>query len=440
MKNTLFTLILLATLGLQAQHNISGTFSPAKDYKWLIAYKLKPGTQNYIADTSIKDGEFALKIPENSVPGIYRIVYAVPQEEFYFDVIYNGKESIELAFNAAEGVSFITSEENKLFNSYFKKINDLEKQLISFYTNQNTAVKEYTGIARQMDNIQKTYEEKTAGMMVHHFIKANHPHIPSDYESIFQYVKNKKDNYFKALELNNAVLQASGFLTDKLANYVFTAVPLETITNEEIENAQIENVNTVSANIQKVDSNYKLHLFYTFWAQAAASDYNRTSDHIYDRYLKAIATESGNQGILEQIEVHNRLRLGAIAPNIKWKKSSDEYELSMLEGAENYILVFWSSTCSHCLRELPALQNELKNNENVRVVAVGIEDNDITWNQESARLPHFEHAIAIGKWESEYADLYAIDKTPTYFILDKDKKIIAKPENDKEIVEFLENN
>jgi len=143
---------------------------------------------------------------------------------------------------------------------------------------------------------------------------------------------------------------------------------------------------------------------------------------------------------LEQIEVHNRLRLGAIAPNIKWKKSSDEYELSMLEGAENYILVFWSSTCSHCLRELPALQNELKNNENVRVVAVGIEDNDITWNQESARLPHFEHAIAIGKWESEYADLYAIDKTPTYFILDKDKKIIAKPENDKEIVEFLENN
>jgi len=62
MKNTLFTLILLATLGLQAQHNISGTFSPAKDYKWLIAYKLKPGTQNYIADTSIKYGEFALKI------------------------------------------------------------------------------------------------------------------------------------------------------------------------------------------------------------------------------------------------------------------------------------------------------------------------------------------------------------------------------------------
>ena len=295
MKNALFTFFLLATIGVQAQYSISGTFMPTKDYKWLIAYHLKPGTQNYVANTAVQNGVFSLKIPENSQPGTYRLVYAVPQEEFYFDVIYNGKENIELAFSASEGVSFITSEENKLFNSYFKKINDLEKQFASFYTNQNTEVKEYESIATQMDNIQKTYEEKTAGMMVHHFIKANHPYIPSNYESVFQYVNNKKDNYFKALELNNAVLQASGFLTDKLANYVFTALPLETMTEKETENAQIENVNTVSANIQNVDAKYKLLLFYTLWAQASASDYNTTSDYIYDTYLKTLATEAVNQ-------------------------------------------------------------------------------------------------------------------------------------------------
>ena len=133
------------------------------------------------------------------------------------------------------------------------------------------------------------------------------------------------------------------------------------------------------------------------------------------------------------------MRLGAIAPEIKWQKNGIQLSLKSLEGAENYIIVFWSSTCSHCLRELPALHDELKSNQNVKVVAVGLEDDDITWKQESARMPHFEHAISLGKWESEYADLYAIDKTPSYFILDKDKKIIAKPENDKEIVEFLEN-
>lgn len=439
MKSTFFTFFLLATFGLQAQYTISGTFMPAKDYKWLIAYRLKPGTQNYIAQSKVQNGVFNLKLPDNSLPGTYRLVYAVPQEEFYFDVIYNGKENVELAFNATEGVSFITSEENKIFNSYFKKINGLEKQFASFYTNQNTEVKEYESIATQMDNIQKTYEEKTAGMMVHHFIKANHPYIPSYYESVFQYVNNKKDNYFKALELNNAVLQASGFLTDKLANYVFTALPLETMTEKETENAQIENVNTVSANIQNVDAKYKLLLFYTLWAQASTSDYNTTSDYIYDTYLKRLATEAGNQEIVNQIEAHNRLRLGSIAPEIKWQKNGIQSSLKSLEGAVNYIIVFWSSTCSHCLRELPALHDKLKNNQNIKVVAVGLEDDDSTWKKESARIPHFDHAIALGKWESEYADLYAIDKTPTYFILDQDKRIIAKPESDKEIIEFLKN-
>ena len=98
MKNYFFAFFLLATFFLQAQHTISGTFTPAKEYKWLIAYRLKPGTQVYVADTAIKNGEFALSIPENAVEGTYRFVYAIPQEEFYFDVIYNGKENIELMF------------------------------------------------------------------------------------------------------------------------------------------------------------------------------------------------------------------------------------------------------------------------------------------------------------------------------------------------------
>ena len=186
MKKSIFILFLLLAYGVQAQHTISGTFMPAKDYTWLIAYYLKPGTQNYIADTAINNGEFTLQIPDNALPGTYRLVYAVPQEEFYFDVIFNGEESIELAFNATEGISFINSEENKLFNSYFKNINVLEQQITRFYTNENTEVKEYENIARQMDETQKTYEEKTLGMLVHNIVKANKPYIPSNYESVFQ--------------------------------------------------------------------------------------------------------------------------------------------------------------------------------------------------------------------------------------------------------------
>lgn len=440
MKNALFTFFLLATIGLQAQYSISGTFMPAKDYKWLIAYRLKPGTQNYIADTAVQNGVFSLKIPENSEPGTYRLVYAVPQEEFYFDVIYNGKEDISLAFDIKNGVSFLNSKENILFNTYFKEINDLEQQIVDFYVKGSTNKKEYFSITRQMSDLQNSYELKSKGLMANHFIKSNKPYIPGEYKSVNDYVNGKKDAYFNTLEIDNPILQASGFLTNKLVNFVFTALPLETITLKERQEAIIANVDIINNKTAAVNTNYKVHLLYTLWAQASASDNNITSDYIYDTYLKTLATEAGNQEIVNQIEVHNRLRLGAIAPEIKWQKSSVQSSLSSLIGAENYIIVFWSSTCSHCLRELPALHSKLKNNQNVKVVAVGLEDDDITWEQESARMPHFEHAIALGKWESEYAKLYDIHQTPTYFILDTDKRFIAKPEDDVAVIKFLESN
>ena len=83
------------------------------------------------------------------------------------------------------------------------------------------------------------------------------------------------------------------------------------------------------------------------------------------------------------------------------------------------------------------LHKELLNYENVRVVAVGLEDNDTFWKQEIRSLPSFQHAIALGKWESDYAQLFGIKQTPTYFILDKDKRFLASPEDNKEVVSFL---
>jgi len=420
-----------------AQHTISGTFSPAKDYSWLIAYRLKPGTQNYIADTSIDKGEFVLKIPAKAKPGMYRLVYAVPQEEFYFDVIYTGKEDVVLTFTTEEGVAFTASEENKIFNAYFKEVNAAERQLIGFYSNNKTDVPEFQEIIDKYHYVQKSYKNKSKELVANEFIEANKPYIPSKYESIQGYVTHKKENYFNELNFSNPVLQASGFLTDKITNYIFTALPLAQMTQEETEKAMQDNLITIDEQLRGVSDNYRFHLFYTIWTQASASGFNRLSDFVHVSYLKDLATKTDNQEILDKIEIYNRLRIGAVAPEIRWEKDGDGKKLSSMGDAENYLLIFWSSTCSHCLKELPALHKRLEKNSNIKVIAVGLENDTLSWKKEVAKLPGFEHAIALGKWESEYAKLYDIHATPSYFILDSDKHIIAKPENDKEVVEFL---
>lgn len=437
MKKLIIVFVFLSTLLVNAQHTISGTFSPSKDYTWLIAYRLKPGTQVYTADTEIRNGEFNLEFPENATPGTYRMVYAVPQEEFYFDVIYNGKEDIFLSFNSDQGPLFSTSKENILFGTYFKEIQDVERDLIAFYSEASSDVRAYRKILKKYQEVQSSYEKRSVGSIANQFIIANKPYIPSDYESIQQYVAHRKKSYFDALDFTNSTLQASGFLTDKITNYVFTSLPLEHIEKADTEKAIQANVDTIFKKLTSVSDDYRFHIGYNIWTQSSASDFNETADYIFSHYLKKSPSAITNQEIINNIEIHNRLRIGAIAPEISWKKGASLINLSALKEAKNYILIFWSSTCGHCLKELPALHKELKKYPNVTVIAVGLEDNDTYWQIESKKLENFEHVIALGKWDSKYADLYNIQSTPTYFILDADKHIIATPESDKEVVEFL---
>lgn len=439
MKNILFAILVSIGFGLNAQHTISGTFSPAKEYTWIIAYGIKPGTQAYAADTAIENGKFTLSLPASAQPGTYRLVYSVPQEEFYFDVIFNGKENIQLAFDAQKGVSFSASEENKIFNSYFKEITGVKQQFIDFYNAGRTDLEGFEKLTKKLGETQTSYEESTPGMLVHEFIVGNRPYIPTGFESSETYWRNKKAHYFDHLDLNNSILQASGFLTNKLSGYVFTAITTDKKTKAETEKTVQENINTVNEKLKGTKPLYQLHIFHKLWNQAASYGFDQTSDFIFNTYLKSLANSTGNQKIIGEIEVHNRLRLGAVAPEISWKDGETERKLSEMDGTDCYILIFWSSTCSHCLQEIPPLHKQLRNHPDIKVIAVGLEDEEGSWKRESTKLPDFEHAIALGKWESEYANLFAIEGTPTYFILDKDKRIIAKPKNDKEVVAFLEN-
>jgi len=215
MYKSFIAIFLFVFLTAEAQKTISGTFSPVEDYTWIIAYRLKPGTQVYVADAAIRDGKFTMEFPKTAEPGTYRMVYAVPQEEFYFDIIYNGKEDITLSFDANEGVDFNVSEENKTFNDYFNQINAIKKNIISFYAEGNSDATYYNALIDKQTSIQKIFSGKSKKLRAHDFIIANAPYTPKGYESIQDYVENSKSTYFKHLDFNNAVLQASGFLTEK---------------------------------------------------------------------------------------------------------------------------------------------------------------------------------------------------------------------------------
>ncbi len=435
MKKIIAFLLVLTMVSMNAQHTISGTFSPSKDYTWVIAYKVMPSSQVYIADSKIEEGKFTLKMPPNASPGTYRLVYAVPQEEYNFDVLYNGKEDVVVNFNAQDGATYTQSKDNQLLTNYFLEINALQKQIIDFYTSNSSNKSELASLYTKLNNKQAKYENESNGLLSNNFIKANKPYIAKSYESVYDYVKKKKENYFTYLDYKNIQLQASSFLTDKTINYVFTSLPLNKISKDATEKIVQKNIQEVTSKLNGVSDNYKFLLYYDLWLYAAGITYNKTSDYIYKNHLKNLGNTTNNQQLVKEVETHTRLRFGAKAPEIKWNNNKNS--LSSLAPSENYVIVFWSSSCSHCLEELPLLHSALKTVKNIKVLAVGLEDREEDWKQESKKLNGFTHALSLGKWDSEYANLYNISSTPTYFILDKDKRIVAKPETYKSVMEYF---
>lgn len=439
-KNLFFILSLCFTLITEAQHTISGNLSPAEDYKWLIAYKLNPDHQNYLADTAVENGAFSLKIPESAATGVYRLVYAVPQEEFYFDVVYNGKEDIILSFDSQKGLTFISSKENLLYSNYFNDIQELEKNIVQLYSERNRDKSAILDQFKKLAALQKSYETESSGLISRHFISANRPYIPLEFEDGETYFNHKRKHYFDAVDFRDPVIQGSGFLMGKVVNYIFTALPHKQLTLKEKELIMAENVQELARVLDNVGTTYKLLLFKSIWTQAINNGYSSIAHDIYENYLKKMAEETNNTDIIKTIETHYRLSPGSKAPEITWKEGSTLKKLSELSGAEHYVIVFWSSTCSHCLEQLPQFHKRINDLSGVKVLAIGLEDDDVTWKVESVKLPAFIHGLALGKWESPYTTLYDIHQTPTYYILDSEKRILGNPEDYEEVVKFLKEN
>ncbi|NNL16765.1 MAG: TlpA family protein disulfide reductase, partial [Flavobacteriaceae bacterium] len=120
----------------------------------------------------------------------------------------------------------------------------------------------------------------------------------------------------------------------------------------------------------------------------------------------------------------------------------EEIKVSELESHKRYIVLFWSSSCSHCLEDLPKLKKHIAalKEGDTKVIAIGMEDEPYNWNNEILYYPDFIHIYGEGKWDNPIGDAYGVAATPTYFVLDKDKKIIAKPYDFEALKAYLDEN
>ncbi len=442
MIKKLYILAFLLAFSAVAQHKISGVFTPADKYKWAILYKMSPTRPHYIAQGKIENGKIEFTLDSTQTKGIYKVVYDIPQEEFNFDVIYNGNEDISFLFNPVKGTTFTQSSKNILLQEYMTKMTELGKQIGEFYVSDQQDKSKLESLFKKQKEVQKAYEEKAKNSLALDFIKANKPYSPETFVDATTYITQLQEHYFDTIDYTNPSLQSSSFLMERTLGYMVGFIP----ETEDEETAYQDNLDVIYVHLQKADNNFQKSFMYELWQKLVNYKLDNTANHLAESYLIPLSTELGDTELVTMLVQYKNLSIGNKAPDFSWKTTKDGKEiiqnLSDLDVAQNYILVFWSSMCSHCLKEIPQLQKFVKtlDSTDYKVIAIGLEDEDNNnWKSETYYYPEFINVYAPGKWDNEIGNAYGIVGTPTYFVLDKDKRFIAKPQSFEELKTFITN-
>jgi thiol-disulfide isomerase/thioredoxin len=434
-KKILFLFFLLPLVAI-AQHTIKGNFSPAEDYKWAVLYKVSSTNLLYKTDTKVDvEGNFTLQLDSTITKGMYRLVYAVPQDFFNFDIIYNGEEDIVLNFNRDKGVEFLISTENLLLASYEKEMRTVQTQIAENYKDGYESVAPFFETLKELQMVFEIEAQETIAL---EFIKANTPYIPEVSQDIATYIKTNKKKYFENIDVNNTTLQESSFISEYAFNYILG------FAGKGDDNSAIEdNIDAFQEQIKVSDPIIQKAQWIKLWQNFVDADRAHTANYISENYLIPLAKSSQDESLIEELTLFKNMTLGNKAANFSWEEVVDNKtilkNLHEIDVAENYIIVFWSSGCSHCLKEVPKLHSKISSMKQgaYKVIAVGLEDERYAWRNKIQDLPEFINVLGLGKWQNEIGKSYGVNSTPTYIVLDKDKKITARPEELDDVLKLL---
>ncbi|WCO01896.1 TlpA family protein disulfide reductase [Psychroserpens ponticola] len=422
----LYVFFLLIPLSMFSQHSINGTFEPASDYTYAFLYHATPSGSNYVDRAKIEEnGKFTIALDSSITSGIYKIVYALPPEENNFNLIYNGKESVSFTFSIEKGLEFTDSNENKLWSSYTNSMEMVNRTISNYYTQKNIDKKGFHDIFKTLKDTQIAFEEASEGTLASTFIKANTPYIPEVYEDVSTYSSNLKHTFLSHVDFSDELLQSSDFLVDRVLAYIFGMSP--NTTNDTYK----ANVDYVVTKISEGDLNIKTMLLEMVWSRFKDIDNPEVANYISDTYLMELSKIGNYISLTEGIETYQKNQIGRKAQNFDLAISKNDETIATtlhdLEIAEQYLVIFWSSTCGHCLDELPKVKMILASNPNLKVVAIGLEDEAESWQKSISEYPDFIHVLGLEKWDNPISNAYGVEATPTYVLLDKNKTILAKP-------------
>lgn len=450
---TLFTISVFAQSGYKITVNIEGV----KDSMLYLANHY--GDKQYIKDSAMANskGTAVFQGKEKLQSGMYLVV--LPDKNF-FEFIVDDNQHFTLTTKRsalANSMKVTGSKDNQVFFSDIQFIDQQRKKFEALKSRRDAnaenadSVKVLDEQIKAIDENVKSYREKlikeNPELFYTRFLKAlEEPKIPDNpdpSDSLFAY-RFYKSHFFDNLDFSDARFVYSPAYHQKLNRYMKQVVVQH-------PDSLIKESDIILELARSNPEVFKYTLAYLLNEQAGSKimGMDAVYVHLVDNYYAKGDASWIDEKQLENIKKDaDKLRpflIGNKVPNLVMKDEKGNWR-SLAEIKKDYtILYFWDADCGHCKKETPklkALYDKVKD-KGVEVYAVSIEYTRDKWEAFIKENDLNFINLIDEKGETNFRSLYKIEATPVVYLLDKDKKIVAKRldvENLEKMLEHLINN
>ena len=454
MNKFLSILILLASLQVNAQgYEIKVTLTPFKNqYVYLGSYY---GKQLPIVDSALlnEKGEATFKGNQPLGGGIYLVGY--PNKMGFFEILIDKQQQFSIIADTnrvLENIRFINSPDNVLFNNYQRYMQQKGRSMDSAAqlrkTNPESAALK-THIEKTNEEI-KTYrnnilEKEPNSMMAFLLTAMREPDVPpaaqhpgGKYDSAYAY-RYYKDHYWDGVNFFDDRLARTPFFENKLDRY-FEQVVVQQPDSIIKEIDWMMGYASVNEEMQK----FLMLKFINRYLNQKYMWEDAIFVHLYQKYLSQKdypwLTENGKKTITDRAYNLMANIFGSPAADINLPDSTGK-EVSLYSVEAPFTVVFiWDPTCGHCKEVAPRIDSLYQSkwkNLGVKIYAMAketegnkkdwlkfISDNKLQWQHVYYSKEADKARINAGT--PGYSQLYDVQSFPTIYLLDKDKRIIAK--------------
>ena len=482
MKKLLAVFILLSGIAsAQTGYRITASFKPyTKGYLYLGHHF---GNKKLVVDSALinQEGKAIFKGKEKLTGGIYFIVN--PAKTVYYEVLMDGTQNFTVTGDTADLVNSVKitgSKENELFLKYqkqsalkYKELQRLNKQLASAKSKNDSAT-----IKTAIEKVGKSNQE-----LRNNIIKANpksliaalfnalkEPELPLSLKS----PKTKKDStdaynfykrhYWDDISFTDERLLRTPFFEPRLEKYMQQLISQHPDSvKEEVDWIVLysrANKNMFKYFVTKFTNDY-------FYPKIMGQD--AVFLMLFQKYYLTGEVDWFNEQQIKDINHRGYSimanQLGEKAADLKLLDSTDQVKSLYSVEAPYTVLCFWDPDCSHCREEVPRLDSFYQHKwkaMNIAVYAVFMDslraENNASWDKMTTLKANWVKFITshnLNGWIHVYqtpqmkaADLkanipsprqlYDVYQTPTLYLLDKDKRIIAKKLDMSQIDDLLQ--